>query len=240
MSDLTILLVDDVDFFLEVEKGFLKQTAGTILVARNGQEALDLARRHHPDLIFMDVNMPVMDGLTCCRKLKDDPELARIPVIMVFAPSREVTETACLDAGCDGVICKPVDRNLFLGLGRRFLYSIDRRERRIPCQMTVDFNIDGQNFQGMGQDIGKRGCYVQFRTAVGLDARIKAVFFLPSVSSMRIEVSGRVAWVNQGFPRPNLNLPQGFGIEFRMIAPEAVAVIQDYLEMADPPQSQRG
>ena len=177
MSNPKILLVDDVDFFLEIEKDFLRQTPAEILVAGNGREALDLASRHQPDLIFMDVNMPVMDGLSCCRQLKADERLARIPVVMVFAPSGEVDEGACRAAGCDGVLHKPVDRRVFLELGRRFLFAIDRREKRIACQMTVDFRLDGVSHQGMGLDISHHGIYIGYRQEVRIDDRLRICFF---------------------------------------------------------------
>ena len=112
-----VLLVDDVDFFLEMEKDYLRGFNVEILTAKNGQQALEIARRERPHIIFMDVIMPFMDGLTCCRSLKSDPRLHAIPVIMVFAGSREVTPEACMKAGCDGTLSKPVEKEKFLDLG---------------------------------------------------------------------------------------------------------------------------
>ena len=229
-----ILLVDDVDFFLDLEKDFLKRTPARILTARNGREALEQVRTHHPDLVFMDVNMPVMDGLACCRSLKSDPQYADTPIVMVFAPTQEVDDRACLAAGCDAVMSKPVDRRTFLELGRRFLFAVDRREMRIACQMTVDFQTPDRRDRGMGLDISEHGVYVGYRREIREDERIKLGFFLPGVSPERLEVSGRVAWVNQGFPRPNLSLPQGFGVEFRVISSEASRVLGAYVEKFAP------
>ncbi len=229
MSIPKVLLVDDVDFFLEMEKGYLGQTQATVLLAGNGQQALDLARAERPDLIYMDVNMPVMDGLTCCRKLKDDPALAKIPVVIVFAQSPQVTEQTCLAAGCDGVLRKPVDRKAFLDIGRRLLFAIDRRERRIPCQVPVDFRIDGIGYQGMGVDLSDHGMYIQYRNPIKKHKLLKLVFSLPTDGSPTLEINGRIAWVNQGFPRPNLAVPQGFGVEFSRMAPDTIAQIQNFL-----------
>ena len=100
MPTAKILLVDDVDFFLEMEKDYLRQTPAEVLVAGNGRIAIEQAEQHRPDLIFMDVNMPVMDGLTCCRKLKANQRLKDIPVVMVFAPNGNLDEAACRAAGC--------------------------------------------------------------------------------------------------------------------------------------------
>ena len=233
MSIPKILLVDDVDFFLEVEQDYLRQTPATVLLAGNGRNALELAQQHRPNLIFMDVNMPVMDGLTCCRLLKCDPQLRDIPVVMVFAPSPEVNEAACRAAGCDAVMNKPVDRKRFLDLGRKFLFAIDRRERRISCQMTVDFTIGGVSHQGMGLDISAHGLYIGFRNEIRHDDRLRVTFLLPAVSSDKIQLSARVAWVNQGFPRANLSQPQGFGIEFMNIPASTRAIIGEFIARFD-------
>ena len=107
-----------------MEKDFLRQTAATILTARNGQEAYEAVALHRPDVVFMDVTMPVMDGIACCRKIKQDPALRSTPVVMVFAPSREVSPESVAASGCDGCLTKPVERKAFLDMGRRFLFDI--------------------------------------------------------------------------------------------------------------------
>jgi CheY-like chemotaxis protein len=225
-----ILLVDDVDFFLEIEKDFLRQTPAEILLARNGQTALELTAEHRPNLIFMDVHMPVMDGLTCCRRIKADPQLTGIPVVMVFAPSADVNDAACRAAGCDEVLRKPVDRNAFLELGRRFLFDIDRREKRVSCQIPVEFRIGGRCCQGTGRDVSLHGMYIGFREEVQPNERVQVTFSLPEEGAERIELNGRVAWLNRGFPRSNLGLPQGFGVEFRRFPAGVAAIFDAFLE----------
>ncbi len=229
MPTAKILLVDDVDFFLEMEKDYLRQTPAEILIAGNGQIALAQAELHRPNVIFMDVNMPVMDGLTCCRKLKADPRLKDIPVVMVFAPSGNLDEAACRAAGCDAVLKKPVDRRLFLQTGHQFLFDIDRRRKRTPCQMTVDFKIGAGTYQGMGLDISDNGIYIGTRQPVKLHDQLRVSFFLPAVSSERIDLYARVAWINQGFPRSSMYLPQGFGVEFCAVPASLAAIIGDFL-----------
>ena len=225
-----ILLVDDVDFFIELEKDFLKRTPAEIITAKNGQQALEIVRKVRPDLIYMDVNMPVMDGLACCKAIKADPELRHIPVIMVFATSKEVDNAACIAAGSDGILNKPVDRSAFLDMGHKFLFTIERREKRIPCTMGVHFKIDGQDFQGLALDISSGGMYLQYRNEVPADARVVLSFFLPMVSDQLLEIRGRVTWINQGFPRKDLSIPQGFGVQFVQVGPNALNIIKRFVE----------
>lgn len=229
-NNLKILLVDDVDFFRDVMRDYFKRTPATILTASRGDEAVSIAMREWPDLIYMDVAMPGMSGIEACKKIKAHPTLRKIPVLLIFTPDRDAVVKDVQASGCDGYLAKPFGREEFLNLGHRHLFNIERRERRVPCQMTVEFAINGCNYQGRSVDISLHGLYVEFREEIPPDSRIKASFLLPTVSAKKIEVSGRIAWVNQGFPRQNMAIPQGFGIEIQAIEMSAVEIIRAYLE----------
>jgi CheY-like chemotaxis protein len=224
-----ILIVDDVEFFLEVEKGFLKNTYAEIETARNGVEALEAIARKKPDLVYLDVNMPVMDGIECCRKIKSDPRLKDIPVVVVYAASKGLDDKRIRESGCDGVLHKPVDRNEFLAVGRNFLPEVDRRYRRVPCQMTVDFSIDGKPFQGQGYNISLSGIYIQYRELIPNKARLELSFLLPNISPDPIECWSVVTWGNFGFPRGKLDMPQGFGVEFKLLNPHQIKTIERFI-----------
>jgi CheY-like chemotaxis protein len=225
-----ILIVDDVEFFLEVEKGFLKNTHAEIETARNGLEALAAIGRKKPDLIYLDINMPLMDGTECCRKIKADPQLRHIPVIVVYAASKGMDDVEINKCGCDGILHKPVDRNEFLELGRNFLPQVDRRFMRVPCQMTVELSIDGKKFQGQGYNISLNGMYIQYRDPIPAKSRLRLSFLLPTVSPDPIEVWCEMTWQNYGFPRGKLDMPQGFGVEFKLLNARYKAVIEQYIE----------
>ena len=77
--------------------------------AENGAQALDKARREHPDLIILDIMMPDMDGLQVSRALKADPNLQDIPVIMVTALNKEEDRVNALDAGAANFVSKPFE-----------------------------------------------------------------------------------------------------------------------------------
>src|SRR6516225_4037411 len=132
-----ILLVDDDRLFLEMEKDFLRQSAVMVYTAADGREALDLLKTVRPDLIFMDLLMPEIDGATCCGILKSDPHLSSIPVVIVSVAGLEDDFARCRAAGCDGILNKPIKRDEFLAFGHRFLNNIDEIELRIPCRTLV-------------------------------------------------------------------------------------------------------
>lgn len=229
-SNLKILLVDDVDFFRTVMSDYFRRTPAAVLTAGSGEEALNLAQRERPDLIYMDVNMPGLSGIEACRRIKAHPSLRKTPVLLVFTPGRDSSIEDVKSSGCDGYLAKPFGREEFLSLGHRYLFNIERRERRVPCQMTVDFVINGRPYRGRGVDISLHGLYVEFREELPPNRRVEATFLLPTVSSRMIEFTGRIAWINQGVQRNNMTLPQGFGIEILSIDMSSVDVIRAYLE----------
>jgi CheY-like chemotaxis protein len=230
-NNLKILLVDDVAFFRDVMCDYFKQTPATIITAASGQEAIDTAERERPNLIYMDVAMPGMTGIETCRNLKTNPTLNKIPVLLVFTPDRDATVEEVKTSGCDDYLAKPFGREDFLNLGHNYLFNIERRERRVPCQMTVDFSINGEDYQGRGVDISQHGFYVEFRDEIPPNSRIRASFLLPTISAEKLEISGRISWINQGFPRQNMTLPQGFGVEIQSIEKGSVEIIRTYLEV---------
>ena len=89
-----ILIVDDDVDFLESVKTILEAKPYNVIIANQGNEGLQKARDENPDLILLDVIMPVKDGFTAAEQLKKDPELSKIPVIMLTAFSTKGGETS--------------------------------------------------------------------------------------------------------------------------------------------------
>ena len=89
-----ILLVDDDADFIEATKTILESKPYEVIVANNGEEGLQKAREEKPDLILMDVIMPVKDGFTAAEQLKKDPQLRKIPTLMLTGFAEKGTETS--------------------------------------------------------------------------------------------------------------------------------------------------
>jgi two-component system alkaline phosphatase synthesis response regulator PhoP len=108
MAFQTILVVDDEPQIVEVVRDYLKQAGYRVLAARDGQTALTLARHERPDLIVLDLMLPGgMDGLEVCRRLRRDPALADVPIIMLTARIAEVDRLIGLELGADDYVTKP-------------------------------------------------------------------------------------------------------------------------------------
>lgn len=114
MTSKKVLLVDDSLTVLRLQALILRNEDVELFTASNGRDGLQMAMRAKPDLILLDVVMPEMDGIECCRRLKANPLTRLIPIIMVTTKGNPSTVDAAFEAGCDDFVTKPIDRVDFL------------------------------------------------------------------------------------------------------------------------------
>lgn len=116
-----ILVVDDVPANLRLLEARLRAEYFEVALAASGPEALALSSAWSPDVVLLDVMMPVMDGYEVCRRLKAQPATAHIPVVMVTALTEQTERVRGLEAGADDFISKPVDTALLMARLRALL-----------------------------------------------------------------------------------------------------------------------
>lgn len=112
MSDnrITILIVDDEIVSRYTMEALLESEKYTLVFAEDGLQGLEKAEAMIPDLILLDVMMPGMNGFEVCRRLRANPRLANLPVVMVTAWDDPTARSRCLEMGANDVICKPFNR----------------------------------------------------------------------------------------------------------------------------------
>jgi len=103
-----ILLVEDNEMNLDMLSRRLSRRGFEIVMATDGAQGVELAQSAHPDLILMDMSLPVMDGWEATRRLKADPNVQHIPIIALTAHAISGDRERCLAAGCDEYESKPV------------------------------------------------------------------------------------------------------------------------------------
>lgn len=103
-----ILLIEDNEMNLDMLSRRLERRGFEILIAVDGAQGVETARQERPDLILMDMSLPVMDGWEATRRLKADPDMRHIPVIALTAHAIAGDRERCLAAGCDEYESKPV------------------------------------------------------------------------------------------------------------------------------------
>ncbi len=104
-----ILIVDDNEMNRDVLSRRLVRRGYDVLLASEGQQGLDLARRDRPDLILLDLGLPEIDGWECARRLKADAATCSIPVVALTAHAMAGDREKAIDAGCDDFDTKPID-----------------------------------------------------------------------------------------------------------------------------------
>ena len=126
MADELILIVEDNEKNLKLVRDLLQVKGYRTLEARTGELGVELARRHTPHLILMDIQLPGMGGAAALGQLKADPTTAPIPVLALTAFAMQDDRRRFLAAGFDGYLVKPMNIHELLGVVREFC------ERRSP------------------------------------------------------------------------------------------------------------
>jgi CheY-like chemotaxis protein len=115
----TVVLVEDNDMNRDMLSRRLVRRGWVVEVAVDGQHALEVVGRVLPDLVLMDMGLPVLDGWEATRRLKADPATAAIPVVALTAHAMSTDRDAALAAGCDDYETKPIDLDRLLATMQR-------------------------------------------------------------------------------------------------------------------------
>ena len=121
MSRKKILLVDDSNTVILMEKMILAKGPYDIVVAKDGQEGVEMAASHKPDLILMDVMMPRMTGFEACKRLRAQKHTSSIPVILVTTRGEEASVKSGFESGCNDYVTKPINGGELLSKVRGYL-----------------------------------------------------------------------------------------------------------------------
>src|SRR5258705_5055636 len=117
----TVMIVEDNELNMKLFRDVLEVHGYHTVGTHNGIDALDLARKHHPDLILMDIQLPEVSGLEVTKWLKEDSELKAIPVVAVTAFAMKGDEERIREGGCEAYLSKPISVPKFIETIRRFL-----------------------------------------------------------------------------------------------------------------------
>jgi two-component system, cell cycle response regulator DivK len=109
-----ILIIEDNEQNLYLVTFILEKNGYDVLQARSGEEGVALAGKNEPDLILLDIQLPVMDGYSVARALRKNPVLEKIPIIAVTSFAMPGDRENALKAGCTGYIEKPIDPDIFM------------------------------------------------------------------------------------------------------------------------------
>ena len=136
-----VLVVDDNEQNLELILAYLEDVDCQTISAANGIEALDIVRKKLPDLVLLDVMMPKISGFEVCRRMKNDPQTADIPIIMVTALNELADIEKAINSGTDDFLSKPVNKWELITRVKTMLklkHLTDRLERTLAYLSEVE------------------------------------------------------------------------------------------------------
>jgi DNA-binding response OmpR family regulator len=139
MARSKILLVDDEPKVCELIKAYLVKDGYDVIIAADGQTAIDLAQRYKPDLILLDLNLPELDGLEVCRTIRKQ---SNVPIIMLTARDEEIDKVVGLEMGADDYVTKPFSpRELAARVNavlRRYREGLKQGEQIVAGDLRLD------------------------------------------------------------------------------------------------------
>jgi cyclic di-GMP phosphodiesterase len=144
----TILVADDEPANRDLMAAFLEPQGYSVITASDGRETLELFARHQPDLLLLDINMPKLDGIEVCRRLKKNPETRLTPIVLVTALSALEDRVQGLEAGADDFLTKPVEHAELMARLRALLNLkafTDELERAELVIFALAASIEGKD-----------------------------------------------------------------------------------------------
>ena len=220
-----VLLVDDIQLVLSIQKSWLEERRLEVAVARSAGEALSLLQEFQPNLIVVDYEMPEMDGVQFCQKIKADGKLYRIPIIILSAHTDDVTIRRCLAAGAAAFVSKTGGREELLNNIANVLHIPYRRHMRLKC--SVSARIKGkrsENEQGMIKDISVSGLLLVTSRPMAVGTELDLHFMVPR-QPKEINIPARVVRTEE---------PQGgrscCGVQFLEMDVEFKRQIRQFVE----------
>lgn len=122
-SNRTIMVVEDYDDTRMLLKQALEMLGYSVLEASNGQEAVDIADRERPDLILMDLDLPILDGIAATQRIRQQEHMESVPIVAVTAYPLSYSRVKAFAKGCNEYMPKPIDMSELARVVNRYLSS---------------------------------------------------------------------------------------------------------------------
>lgn len=146
-KDIKILLVDDEPDILEIVGYNLSAEGYQVVMAENGAEAIEQAKKHIPQLIILDVMMPLMDGIEACEKLRKLPELNQAVITFFTARGEDYSMVAGFEAGADDYITKPIKPKVLISKVKALLRRFKEKVTEEPHLKLGDLTINREEYK---------------------------------------------------------------------------------------------
>jgi len=232
MTKKTILLVDDTRLFIEQEMSLINRDDIEVLVAHSGVEALKTIVEKRPDIVFMDLYIPGMDGDRCCHTIKSDKNLCHIPIIMIVEGANQEEFERCRQAGCDDIIVKPIKHLFFTAQIKRHLNIQLEKTTRFIAPLCIQYYCDDDPDRVLSSysvNLSTGGMFIGTKELLPIDSPLNIEFILPEDGRI-IKCSGRVSWLNHPESIINQDLPTGMGLQFMNLSMDDMDSLRKFIK----------
>jgi CheY-like chemotaxis protein len=221
----TILVVDDTEMFRELQSLFLARQ-GRVVTAASGEEGLELARRHRPDVILLDLFMPGLDGDEVCRLLRDEEDLRDTPIVMLTASQRADDHERALRAGANQVLAKPLSRVSLVDVVSRYLSTpVPRGMPRVSMDGSVRIQHGPQECWGEAVNVSRGGMFVHTPCRAEPPEEVTLEFGLPRTRYV-LTPTAQVVWRRSPDPEET----SGLGVRFMRLDGHSLRSLHDYVQ----------
>jgi uncharacterized protein (TIGR02266 family) len=178
----------------------------------------------------MNLDMPELPGDECCRRLKQDPTLRQIPVLLIV-PGEEAAELKrCQEAGCDDIISRPIDLHRFFQTAGRYLRPVERVLPRVSARMRIHYGVGVQQLlENYSVNLSAGGVFIEARDILPVETPLALEFLLPEPRRV-IRCRGRVAWVNLPERVLSPKLPSGMGVQFVDLSLDDLHALREFIQ----------
>ncbi|MBN1574606.1 MAG: response regulator [Deltaproteobacteria bacterium] len=227
-----ILIVDDLRFFLDVQRSMLSQVDCDILTARSGIEALKIIKKSKPQLVLLDYEMPDLNGDKACEILKKDPRYKDIPIIITSSKAGKEAKLKCMGAGADCYLTKPVDQKELVEAVSKLLKvrsSLYYPRAAMRGEVYVKFNDEVDKY--LSVDISVTGIFLESTDPLIPNDVVTLHFTIP-MPKRDVRTQGRVSRILTIEDMENFGVFPGMAVEFLNLDLEDRRYIEQYIDNA--------
>lgn len=221
----SILIVDDSQVALLSLCTLMRRMGFGIIPAESGLEAMKLLRLKTPDLVILDVNMPMVDGIKTLKHIKDTSP--NVPVVMLSGIDDNATVAQCKELGCSDYLAKPFNVRELHGMLQEWIYrpvGWKRRHLRVNHDMRANVLYNGMLYGLNSETISEGGVYLKKEVPLPVGSEVTVTFEVGNGKALNL--NGRVIY-NRVFNNYDTDISPGMAIEFiDMKEGEALALSQ--------------
>jgi uncharacterized protein (TIGR02266 family) len=235
-ANIRALITLELKSSLALDPAFSTREQFDLIFADDGLQAWDLVRQQTPDLVFMDLHTAGLAGDECCLRIRQDPRLQNVPVVLVINGQHKEDLARCLKVKCTDIIFKPLSNHLLLATARRILGLAYRSFPRIATRLIVRFGRDSEHMHhGFSFNLSSGGMFLETEDPWPPDQELLLEFSLPNTDHP-ILCEAIVSWNNSTDQPVNASMPPGMGLQFLSLSlPDLLSIWEHISHLADSP-----